>query len=529
MTDLQKKLDHGGESLQNNLDEVLSMSITLQPQPGIALDRKPSTLKDEVLAANLGDKRLNSRLVKILEELGANPNLSIPAATDGRAEMEGAYRFFDNDKVTPQKILESHIAATRERISQCGLVVLVQDTSEMDLTRPHQQVVGAGPMDSNVRFGAFIHPLMAFDSVGIPLGTVWQKTWTRESIDTTKTTAEKAKERKETPIEDKESVRWIEGLRAAREVATACPNTTCVCVSDSESDIYELFSEPRSVQLPDGTSTPEVQMIVRGCQTRSTETGNWLKDVRATACLEFKSVHVSFRDAKVKVTKNKRKQSRDTRTAEVEVRAATVKLLPPDRFDRQLPPLTVNVVLVEEQNPPEDCEPIQWMLVTTLPIKTLEQVQQVVKYYCLRWQIEIYFRTLKSGCRIEERLFETMPRTLNSLAVYSIIAWRVMYLCRLGRECPDLSCEVVFTGSEWKSVYSVVKRQPLPETPPSLNEMIRMIATLGGFVDRPKNDPGPQTLWIGLQRLHCFSLAWDTFGPEDLSHQRTADGSGILV
>jgi len=110
--------------------------------------------------------------------------------------------------------------------------------------------------------------------------------------------------------------------------------------------------------------------------------------------------------------------------------------------------VTVNVVLVEEQNPPEDCEPIQWMLVTTLPIRTLEQVQQVVKYCCLRWQIEIYFRTLKSGCRIEERLFETMPRTLNSLVVYSIIAWRVMYLCRLGRECPDLSCEVVFTGSE---------------------------------------------------------------------------------
>ena len=476
-------------------------------------DRSPSTLIDEVTAADFGDKRLNSRLVKILEELGANPNLSIPAATDGRAEMEAAYRFFDNDKVTPQKILQSHIAATHERISQCDLVVLVQDTSEMDLTRPHQQVTGAGPMDSEARRGAFMHPLMAFDSVGIPLGTVWQKTWTRESIDTSLTPAEKAKERRDTPIEDKESVRWIEGLRAAREVAAACPDTTCVCVSDSESDVYELFSEPRSVQMPDGTLTPAVHLLVRGCQTRSTETGNWLKDVRATKCLEYKSVHVSLRDAKIAVTKHKREQSREARTAEVEVRAVTVKLLPPGRFDRQLPPLTVNVVLVEEQNPPADCEPIQWLLVTSLPIDTLEQVQQIVQCYCLRWQIEIFFKTLKSGCRIERRLFENLPRTLNSLAVYSIIAWRVMYLCRLGRECPDLSCEVVFSASEWKSVYSVVKRQPLPETPPTLNEMIRMIATLGGFVDRPKNEPGPQTLWIGLQRLNCFSLAWDTFGP----------------
>ena len=90
-----------------------------------------------------------------------------------------------------------------------------------------------------------------------------------------------------------------------------------------------------------------------------------------------------------------------------------------------------------------------------------------------------------------------------------------MYLCRLGRECPDISCEVVFTEGEWKSVYSVVKRvQPLPKTPPTLNAMIRMVASLGGFVDRPKNEPGPQTLWIGLQRLNCFSLAWDSFGPE---------------
>jgi len=152
--------------------------------------------------------------------------------------------------------------------------------------------------------------------------------------------------------------------------------------------------------------------------------------------------------------------------------------------------------------------------VTTLPIDTLEQVQEIVQSYCGRWQIEIFFKTLKSGCKIERRLFEKLPRTLNCLAVYSIIAWRVMYLCHLGRECPDLDCEVVFSPSEWKSVYRVVRREPLPETPPRLNEMVRMIATLGGFVDRPKNEPGPQTLWTGLQRLHCFSLAWDTFGPD---------------
>lgn len=471
--------------------------------------QKTVTLKDEVRTADLGDQRLNARLGRILEELGANPNLSIPAATNKRAEMEAAYRFFDNDNVTPDKILKPHIDATLERISQCEVVLLVQDTTELDLTRPEQQVEGAGPMDCETRRGAFLHPLMAFSPEGVPLGTVWQKTWAREKLDTDLSKAERKQKRDETPIEKKESLRWIEGLRAGREVAAACPNTTCVCVSDSESDIYELFSEPRSVD-----DASPVHFLIRAAQERCTETGKWLDDVRKTDCLSRSQVRVSSRVAKVAVTEHKRGQSRDARQADVEIRATTVTLNPPVRFDRSLPSMTVNVVLVEEPNPPQGCEPIRWLLVTTLPIDSLEDVRRVVEYYARRWQIEVYFRTLKSGCRIERRLFEKLPRTLNCVAVYSIIAWRVMYLCYLGRECPDLDCELVFSPSEWKSVYAILHKGELPETPPRLNDLIRMIATLGGYVDRPNTEPGPQTLWTGLQRLHCFSLAWDTFGPE---------------
>lgn len=145
--------------------------------------------------------------------------------------MEAAYRFFDNDRVTPEKILQPHIKATTERISQCDFVLLVQDTSEMDLTRANQQVEGVGPMDSEVRFGAFIHPMIAFRADGVSLGTVWQKTWSREAIQTSMTPKEKRRQRVKTRIEDKESIRWVEGLRAARDVAAACPDTTCVCVS----------------------------------------------------------------------------------------------------------------------------------------------------------------------------------------------------------------------------------------------------------------------------------------------------------
>jgi hypothetical protein len=467
------------------------------------------SLTEEVRGAKFGDQRLTKRLGKIVEELGAKPTMSVPAATHGRAEMEAAYRFFDNPQVTPQKILRPHVEATRERIRQAAVVLLVQDTTELDLTRPKQPVKGTGPIECDSRRGAFFHPLVAFDADGLPLGVAWQKSWARDEIETKLTAEEKRERRRKTPIEQKESIRWIEGVRAAHEVAEACPQTTCVCVADSEADIYELFSEPRS------TKYGHVHSLVRACQNRTTsDHQNWLEAARATSCLFRYSVNVSARDAKIKGETRKRRETRDARLAEVEVRATTVTLRPPHRHDRKLPEVTVNVVLVEETNPPDGATPIQWLLITTLPIDEPEQVQQIVSYYSVRWQIEIYFRTLKSGCRIEDRQFETLDRLLNCLAVYSIIAWKIMYLSRLGRECPDLDCEVVFEPSEWKSVYMTVRKEETPSTPPKLNEMIRMIASLGGYVNRRSKQPGPQTLWLGLQRVHDLSTAWQTFGPE---------------
>lgn len=472
--------------------------------------RMTVSLMDEVRAVDFGDSRLNRRLGRITEEFARQPNLSIPAATTSHAEMEAAYRFFSNDKVTPEKILEPHFRATRDRITQCDFVLLVQDTTELDLTRPEQQVRGAGPMDSEARRGAFSHPLQAFDRDAIPLGMVWQKSWTRDEIETKLTKEEKSKKRKETPIEEKESLRWVEGIQAARGVAKACPETICVCVGDSEADIYELFYESRA------TPTHNFHLLVRACQTRATtDQSNWLQKVRETLCLYTCSVDVSARRAKIAPKKQgKRGKSRDARTAEVEIRATTVTLRPPYRPDRKLPEVTVNVVLVEESNPPAGCDPIAWLLVTTLPIDGAEQVKEIVAGYCVRWQIEIFFKTLKTGCRVERRQFETIDRILNCLAVYSIVAWRIMYLCRLGRECPDLDCEVVFEPCEWKSVYMTIKREKPPTTPPRLNEMIRMIASLGGYVIRKSTKPGPQTLWIGLQRVHDMSTAWNAFGPD---------------
>lgn len=430
-------------------------------------------LVDEVRGAHLGDERLNERLVRIVERFGESPNLSIPAATRSRAEMEAAYRFFSNENVSAEKILTPHAAQTLRRMAEQPVVLMVQDTTEIDLTRPLQPVKGAGPMDCENRRGEFFHPLMAFNADGTPLGILWHKLWARETINSALTPKEKNALRKKTPSEDKESVRWIEGLRAARKAASECPQTTCVCISDSESDLYELFSEPRTelqtepADTSNGNTSPAVHLLICACQDRSTEAGRLLENVRRGQCLCKNTIHLSSRQAKTRMSKGRRAESRDSRTAEVEVRATTVTVNPPQRLSRTQAAVPMKVVLVEEQHPPEGTDAVQWLLLTTLPIDTPQQVQQIVEYYCLRWQIEIYFRTLKSGCRVEERQFETLSRVENSLAVYSMVAWRVMYLCCLGRACPNLCCEVVLTPSEWKSVYKVThRRSELPSAPP---------------------------------------------------------------
>jgi hypothetical protein len=469
-------------------------------------------LSEPLSTAEFGDQRLTSRFVSIMDRLSQKPSMSIPAAMNGRAEMEAAYRFFNNSKVTPEAIMAPHLTATQERIRQSEVVLLVQDTTQIDLTRPEQQVEGAGPMDSESRRGFFYHPLFAFDAQGLPLGTAWSHSWTREKRPQGRTRKEYLDQLRSRPIEDKESQCWVDGLRAARDVAASCPQTQCICVCDSESDIYEFFSEPRTVG-----DTGAVDLLVRACQNRTLiDSNDHLRDaVQATPCLYECNIDVSRRQStKTAVEDRKRKMPRDAREAQVEVRACTVTLKPPRRNDRELPQVTLNVVVVTEPSPPEGQIPLEWLLVTTLPIDNIDQIKLVVHYYTIRWQIEVYFRTLKSGCRIEYRYFERMGCILNCLAVYSVVAWKVFYLCRLSHECPELNCEVIYEPSEWKPVYMAITKREPPKTPPSLNDMTRMIASLGGYVIRKSTRPGTQTLWLGLQRLHDLSMAWTTFGPE---------------
>lgn len=463
--------------------------------------------------ADLKDKRITDRLKLVLSQLAERPTLSIPAACGGRAEMTAAYRFFDNAKATFEIILRPHHDATHARIVAQPVVILAQDTTEIDMTKPDMVVRGAGPLDGNTRRGALLHVLHGFTPDGTPLGTVCADAWTRD--DGVGCASLSRAQRARMPIEEKESYRWVTTLREAQRVARNCPTTRCICVADSEADIYELFAE--------ATAEPHsVEWIVRACQERALHPENQGKtsatylteQLLATPVLFTHVIGVRGRKAKVACETRGRRQPRESRETEVSVHAARVTLRAPHRPQTKLPDVTMNVVMVREECPPANEQRVEWILLTSLPIDSVEQVRQVIGYYCVRWMIEIFFRVLKSGCRVEERRLETLDRQLACLAVFMIVAWRTLLVVRLGRSCPKISCEVIFEPAEWKSTWKVVHNEDPPRDPPPLGQMVRMVAHLGGYVYRAHSEPGPQTIWIGLQRVHDFAFCWEKFGPE---------------
>jgi hypothetical protein len=474
-----------------------------------------SWISGELQTATLGDRRLDQRFAIVLDHLSSKPNESIPAACGGWADIQAAYRFFDNAKVTPEKVLAPHRDATIARCRAHPVVLVAQDTSELELTRPQEKV--GGPLSDEQHWGFHIHPCLAMTPNRIPLGVVHARMWARDIQDYHKRLKAKTK-----PIEDKESFRWLEGYRQACTLRRQIDGQV-VNLSDSEGDIYECF-----LAWADTREGPTADFIVRACQDRCLSKNDPAYDAETTRLLweaaektavqGRRTIDVSTRPA-LTGDGSQRRQARSARTTCVTFQAATVTLRGPRRAgpageaSRKLPDVTVNVVLVREESPPADEPAIEWLLVTSLSVATLSAIETVVDYYCCRWMIEMYFKVVKSGCEVEKLQLETTDRLMACVAVYLIVAWRVLYLTHLGRECPDMKCEAVLMPEEWQSAWRVVQGKDPPKKVPSLGVMIRVIAQLGGYIPRKNELPGAKTMWIGLQRTRDFALVWSIFQP----------------
>ena len=443
-----------------------------------------SALVTEFACLDLGDRRRNRRARRMLGKFGEKPTVSIPTACGGWGETRAAYRLFDHPKVTAEAVLAPHIACTEQRLRAHPRVLCIQDTTELDYTTK-KGIAELGPLNYESRWGMYLHPTLALTPERVPLGLLDAYSWAREPASLGQ---EKDPNR---PLEEKESVRWVDGFARVNELAEQLTETRLTYIADREGDIYDLF-----VEAP----CPE-------------HGADWLVRVQHADRLlaDGRKLRAVINAAPVltEITFDRPASSgRPARTVHQHIKVVRVTLKAPSRPERTLPDVTVTALLATEAQPPAGEDPLNWLLLTNLPVDTPEQAIEKLTWYLCRWQIEVYFKVLKSGCRIEELQLEKRARLEPALAFYMIIAWRVLFLTMLGRDCPELPCDTVFADEEWKAVYLVTQRKPPPDEPPSLDTMVRMVAGLGGFLNRKSDGfPGPKTLWIGLQRAADFVLA----------------------
>jgi hypothetical protein len=462
-------------------------------QPTLRPVAAPADWAEEELGqASLGDQRLRKRLLKIARDTYARPQSNIPQRCDGdRAKTKAAYRFFDHEQVSMEAVLQSHYAATAARVAKHPVVLVPQDTTSLNYST-HPATERLGPIGTHAQdiLGLLVHDTMAFNLEGTPLGLVDVQCWARDP-----TQFGKRHRRRKLPFEQKESVKWLRSLQALERMQRQCPQTQLVSVGDRECDIYELF-----VWATQKPGRP--QLLIRAEQNRRMpgEHGYLWEHMAVQALGGIQEVRLPRRD------------KRPGRIARLEVRYGVVELRCP-RNGPRMPNVRLWAVWARESGPPASQEAVEWMLLTTLPVESFEAACEKIDWYVRRWGIEVFHRTLKSGCKIENRQLGHADRIEGCLAIDLVVAWRIFHLCKLGRETPEVPCTVFFEPIEWQALVGFITKDPIPPAqPPSLREALRMTAKLGGFLGRKGDgEPGTQTLWLGLQRLDDISEAWRVF------------------
>lgn len=477
--------------LKKNFRQILKAGAA---EPSVARQaRWPAAdwAAEEFAGADLKDERLNKRLLSLARAFYGQPQANIARACQGnRAAAKAAYRFFEHPQVTMDEILKPHYEATFERCRQQATVLAVQDTTALDY-QGLEQTEGLGPTGTAGQqgLGLWLHSTLMFNLQGTPLGLIDAQCWARDPAQ-----MGKRHRRKELPITEKESIKWVKSFAAAQALQKACPQSVVVSVADRESDIFELFDRAR----PTGSVQP--QLLIRA---------NWNRALDAEEQLLWDKVGAlsSAGELDLQVP---RRAAQAARVARLEVRFCAVRLRPPQRL-RKLQPVDLFVIEAKEVGAPKGSTALQWRLLTSLPVESFAQAVEKLQWYAKRWGIEVFHRTLKSGCKIEERQLGHADRIEACLAIDVVVAWRIFHLCKLGRETPEVPCTVFFEEAEWKALVAFVTRTH-PEKPPTLREATRMTAGLGGFLGRKGDgEPGTQTLWLGLQKLDAITDTWIAF------------------
>ena len=451
-----------------------------------------SWVVNEFFDAPFADERLVKRLIRIADGTFSNPASSIPMVCQSYSATRAAYRFFNSKKVTPEAILMTHKEQTIERMREHETVLVIQDTTSLDY-RTHPATKGLGNY-SNIdgALGLKLHTALAITEEGIPLGILDMKMWARDPKE-----FGKRHTRDERPIFHKESQRWLDMLNSSLKDVPSYINAVTVC--DREADIYEFFSE---------AVTQQKQLLVRVCQNRliKEEGKKMINEVENKPILGQITVNIP-RDIEGK--RAPREATLSVKFCPVTIKR-TRRIIDPMALTKALPNIKLHLVLAAETNPPQGVKPIYWLLLTTLPVESLEQAVEKIKWYRQRWKIERYHYVLKSGCKVEELQLESANALENAIAVYSVVAWKLLWLKYEAENELHVSCDILFEKHEWEALYCVTNRVSIPPAnPPTLKEATLMIAKLGGFLGRKGDgNPGVKVIWRGLRRLYDIAEGW---------------------
>lgn len=424
---------------------------------------------EEFATVELGDKRLNSRLVKLVEQLAAKPTQSIPAACGSWGDTAAAYRMLDNERCDWREIIEAHGRCVVQRMSGLAVVLCLHDTTELDFNG--QTIQGLGPLSYEAQRGMYLHPTYAVSTDREPLGVLDAWMWARE--------ARNASDQRGGLCE---STRWIESYERLAERAGELPETRLVQVGDRESDILALMQRAAGLGWP-------VDLLVRSQHNRRLPNGARLWD----------EVQASESLGEIAFTLGAR-AGRRARVVRQELRLKRVTV-----GHGAMGAIEMTCLMASEVGAPAGEKPVCWRLLTNRHAITLAQARELIEWYRARWEIEMFFHVLKTGCRVEALQLASLGKIERALTLFMVVSWRIARMMRLGRTCPDLPASLMFDPEEIRAAY-VLTKKPLPPAPPSLNEVVRRVAMLGGFLARKGDgEPGVKTLWIGLQRVMDFA------------------------
>ena len=456
----------------------------------------------EFAGAPLGDARTSKRLVAVAAAKAEVPDRAFTGVAKGDwSAIKAYYRMIDQpeeSEINMANILAPHQERTARRMMGQKTVLCIQDGSDLDYTNlPNCK--GLGKMGSNqtkVRSkGLHLHSTFAVAANGLPLGVVAADCKAPED----KSDAVKRHAR-DIPIEEKKTFAWIQHYRKVVEMGSRMPQTRLISVCDREADFYELFDEQRQ--------QPRAELLVRASHNRKIpeEPFKMFDAVRKAPVCSRVQLHITRQSARSKKSKQKARPMRTKRCAEMAVRYVQIKLQPDHRKDKE--PIDAWLVHAREEHPPEDNEPVEWFLLTTIKITSAEDAEQCLHWYTLRWRIEDWHRVLKSGCRIDKLAHETAERLRRAIAINMVIAWRIMLMTLLSREVPDLPAEVMFSDFEIRTLKAYAKKVHL-KPPTTLNEAVVLIAKIGGYIGRRRDPPpGHQILWQGFREFEFICLGF---------------------